>query len=233
MAKEKLQPLGGDPLDPFEGREVVAGTIKVTNAGDGLSTALAVDPVAYHHGQKVTVVLDCEVTQVNHIESAPDADTLVRVHTFKTHNATVVDRDLVEAHLQTQADRIQKARDEAAGRMQLDLDGTPEGGVTDDEPSGGDEHDDGWTEALDGHETPVRVDDDWETPSDELAAQRARKALEDAPDRPGPESDPEVVDLESKSKPDLMAIALKLDPPIRGAAKMNKAALRAAIEAAR
>src|SRR5688500_16882470 len=42
-----------DHLTPFDGRQVLRTSIAVSNAGDGLSEALRIDPREFHHGEVV------------------------------------------------------------------------------------------------------------------------------------------------------------------------------------
>lgn len=102
-------------LAPFDGRPVVRTTIAVTNAGDGLSEALAVDPRELHHGERVFVVLECEVAKVTFTPVRGATDLLVRVHTLRAGGATMVDPETVEEQLAAQADRIALAREQAQG----------------------------------------------------------------------------------------------------------------------
>lgn len=108
-------------LPRFDGRDVIQATIAVTNAGDGLSKAMGVEPVPFHLGDKVYVVLECEVTRIGHAE-IPDTGKLSRGHTFKAQAATIVDEDLVRVHLDEQTRRIE----EAAGVHRLPLDEDPD-----------------------------------------------------------------------------------------------------------
>lgn len=86
-------------LTEFEGRDVVQSTIKVTNAGDGLSEAMSVDPIEMHLGEKRYLLIEAEVHRVNY-EELKDTDVLRRVHTLKAGTATLVDdeyaRELIE-----------------------------------------------------------------------------------------------------------------------------------------
>lgn len=107
-------------LHPFDGRDVLATTIAITNAGDGLSKAMKINPTEFHHGDKVYVVLETVVSKVSFSPLADGTQELVRVHTLAAGNATIVDADLVKAHLDQQAERIQAAVDEAKGRVNLD-----------------------------------------------------------------------------------------------------------------
>lgn len=103
-------------LTPFDGSTVLSVGIAVTGAGDGLSEALAVDPVEYHLGEIVHVVLECEVAKVR-FDPVKDSNGVRRVHFFKAGNATIVDGSLVADALESQQRRIE----EAAGVHRLEL----------------------------------------------------------------------------------------------------------------
>lgn len=123
-------------LNAYEGRDVLQATIRVTNAGDGLSTALGIDPVEYRIGQTVYVVLECEVARVQ-FDELKDTDCLVRVHTLRAGTGTIVDAELVADVLSTQKEKNRKARDEADGVHELEF---GDGDQPDGEPAeGGDE----------------------------------------------------------------------------------------------
>lgn len=112
------------PLEPFEGLDVIGARIKITNAGDGLSDALGVHPEAFHLGEKLYVVLEVDVSKVQHVE-AKDADALIREHTLKAQAATIVDASLVSDLVQAQKDLIRRAKEQAAGIEPLPFDDTP------------------------------------------------------------------------------------------------------------
>lgn len=108
-------------LSAFDGKPVVRSTIAVTNAGDGLSDALGIDPQEFHHGDRVYVVLECEVSKVSLVPL--DKDTpgiLVRQHTLRAGTGTIVDEDLVAEQIRRQAERIDVARRRAKGEYTLD-----------------------------------------------------------------------------------------------------------------
>lgn len=106
-------------LQSFDGRDVRGTSISVTNAGDGLSKSLKVEPRELHIGEKVYVVLECEVTKLRY---APIGDTsdLNRDHVLRAGVGTLVDKDLVNEVVETQRERIRVADDEAKGRQRLD-----------------------------------------------------------------------------------------------------------------
>jgi hypothetical protein len=96
-------------LTAYEGADVVQSTIRITRAGDGLSDGLNIDPVEYHLGDKVHVVLECVVTRVAH-EPVKDTDVLKRVHTLAAEMGTIVGHEVVDAVLDEQRVKIEKAR---------------------------------------------------------------------------------------------------------------------------
>lgn len=96
-------------LGKFDGRDIITTGIKITNAGDGLSQALSVDPQLLHHGEIVHVVLACEVTDVA-FKPIKDTDRLSRVHTLRAGIATIVDPELVSDVLAKQKRRIDEAK---------------------------------------------------------------------------------------------------------------------------
>lgn len=111
-------------LPDFEGQEVRQASVRITNAGDGLSEALKVAPIALHHGQEVHYVLRGRVADVNHRQKDED-DPLVRVHTVKATAITPIAPELAEKLLGEAAAELRKAKAEAEGHLQLP-DGEPE-----------------------------------------------------------------------------------------------------------
>jgi hypothetical protein len=99
-------------LSPFEGRDVITTRIAITNAGDGLYDALAVEPNEMHLGETVYVVLQCEVAKIRH-DPVKDTDGLARVHTLKAGTGTIVDAGLVQDVIADQARRNQLERNTA------------------------------------------------------------------------------------------------------------------------
>jgi len=107
-------------LKPYEDRDVAQSTIRIVRAGDGLSDGLAVDPVEFHLGERVHVVLECEVTRVAH-EPVKDTDLLKRVHTLAANFGTIVDEAFAKAVLAEQRLLIEKAQ--GVERLPIDGDG--------------------------------------------------------------------------------------------------------------
>lgn len=105
-------------LPKFEGRDVIRSAVAIRKAGDGLSDALKVEPVALRHGQRVFFVLAGEVRSVDHDPIEKDAIELVRTHVIDTIDIALVDKDEVEQLLDLNRERVQEMLDE------LDAEGT-------------------------------------------------------------------------------------------------------------
>lgn len=109
------------PLPEFEGQEVKYAQVRITNAGDGLSEALEINPVALHYDEEVFYVLRGKVSQVNHRAKGSDADgPLIRVHTVKASQITEVSGDIAKKMLAEAAEQLQKAKADASGQLLLD-----------------------------------------------------------------------------------------------------------------
>jgi hypothetical protein len=106
-------------LGDFEGSRVTTSTVKVTNAGDGLSQAMRIEPVAFKRHERLVLVLDCIVDKVTFADGDMSGES-TRVHVLKAGTAIVVERDLVAAMLDEQAERIKQAKEDAAGLLHLD-----------------------------------------------------------------------------------------------------------------
>lgn len=109
-------------LQAFEGRDVINASIRITRAGDGLSTALGIAPTEYHPGDKLYVLLECEVGRVSY-DPIKDTDCLQRVHTLVAGVGTIVDGEWAGTAIAEQ----RKRNLEAAGVNELPLDDDEDG----------------------------------------------------------------------------------------------------------
>lgn len=123
-------------LTDFDGREVVATTIALTNAGDGLSKAVATEPLELHHGEKCYVVFETDVKKVRFDQSKDDPSKLIRVHTLKAGVATIVDFDLVAKVLTAQQEKNDKAAGKAAIPFGKDVENPADWGTPERTPGG-------------------------------------------------------------------------------------------------
>lgn len=136
-------------LPEYLGKPTVRTTIAVTNTGDGLSQAMAVDPVVYEPGSTQYVVIECEVPS-HTFDLMEGGEAYELKQKLKGGVAVVVDADLVKQVIDEQRERIRKARDAAQGIMAMPFE---EG-------------------AADGDDTPGPLD---EPPADELSGRRKGK----------------------------------------------------------
>lgn len=104
-------------LHRFEGRDTLTTKIKITNAGDGLSQALAIEPEELGMDDTVYVVLECTVDAVT-FERVKDTNALSRVQKLRAGTATLVDKALVHDVLEAQRVKLEQAR----GIERLDFD---------------------------------------------------------------------------------------------------------------
>lgn len=115
-------------LSSFDGRAVMKSTVAVTNAGDGLSAAMKVDPREFHHGETVTVAIECEVVKVrlDPFDKTDLQGPLIRHHVLKAGTATIVDGDLLTAQLNDMRERVKLAKEAEQGVQRLDFDSDDE-----------------------------------------------------------------------------------------------------------
>lgn len=118
-------------LGEFEGRPVLAATVKITKAGDGLSAPLAAEPRAFHSGDRIPVLLWCVVDDINHVPMK-ETKGWTRVHEFVADEAVILDHvaqaDL-DALFEDQREKVRlwdveqsRLKDEARGILRLDVD---------------------------------------------------------------------------------------------------------------
>lgn len=109
-------------LPAYGGKTVTRTSIKITNAGDGLSAGLAIDPEVLDLGRKVYVVLECVVDSHEHdriLDKGNDTGLLVLNQVLKAGTGTLIDADVVRAAIADQAEKIQKAQEQAKGIERL------------------------------------------------------------------------------------------------------------------
>lgn len=105
-------------LESFDGRDVRSTAISITNAGDGLSKSMKIDPKELHIGETVFVVLECEVAKLRFVPIGETSD-LTREHILRAGAGTLVDKDLVESVIDEARARILQAEEEAKGLQQI------------------------------------------------------------------------------------------------------------------
>lgn len=106
-------------LPDYQGRTVARTTISIRNAGDGLSEGLAIDPQVLPLGSVVHVVLECTVVGHDHDVMKQAPELLVLDQVLKAGTGTLIDADVVRQAIAQQAEKIQLAKEAAAGTARL------------------------------------------------------------------------------------------------------------------
>jgi hypothetical protein len=112
-------------LHLFEDTEVIATTVAVVKAGDGLSAAMHVEPTEHRIGDTVHVVIECTVKTITH-EAQKDTGLLIRKHKLEAGTATMVPKELVHDMLEATRAAIEQRRIEderARGVERIDFPG--------------------------------------------------------------------------------------------------------------
>lgn len=115
----KVRPLPDNALPDFEGKPIRQCSIKITKAGDGLSDALEVAPVALHVGQDVFYVLHGVVDRVGFPKFDTLGDELVREHTVATVEIIPVSREDVDELLRSGVERVKQLQEQQYGITQM------------------------------------------------------------------------------------------------------------------
>lgn len=97
-------------LGKHDGKEIVGCAIKVTNAGDGLSKAMEVEPEIIRDGTRVFIVLEGVVDGEQYKNVKNSTNKQIRIHTVVAGTATLVDREFAEEVLDKQAAKIEAFR---------------------------------------------------------------------------------------------------------------------------
>lgn len=119
-------------LTEYRGREVRKTKVTITNAGDGLSEALGIEPQEFEQGDEVFVLLRTVVgSHKLEVMKGYDPDEgdapLVLVQQLRAQDATVVTKEFADRHIKAQRVKIQRAKDEAEGKGRLDAQPGAEG----------------------------------------------------------------------------------------------------------
>lgn len=141
---------------PFGGQSVASVAVKVTNAGDGLSEAMRVDPVDLRFGQRVYQVIEGFVTKAEVMPvtpADPQGDVVVK-YTIKAGTSTLVDEGTVIEAIDITRNRILRAQEEAAAQKQLEGTERPVEGAPPETPDP-----DGFGKDEDGFHDPALAGD--------------------------------------------------------------------------
>ena len=124
----KIDPANLPTLGDFEGTPVKMVGIGISNAGDGLTPALAIAPVLIRKRDRVFVLLECECTDVRHPSIDENGEYCMRKQILHTTMATIVDAEVAEPLIAAQKERnleAQLAKEKAQGvQHTVEADGT-------------------------------------------------------------------------------------------------------------
>lgn len=107
-------------LEPFEGEDVLAAGIEIPGAAGGLRDAMKIEPRQFHAGDRIYVVLECDVAKIRFepILSGDDRVGWRRVHILSADSATFMDGAAVGAAkeaIDAQKRKIEMASEAANG----------------------------------------------------------------------------------------------------------------------
>ncbi len=105
-------------LPAYDGQQVASTTISITNAGDGLSKGMAIEPQVLDLRSKRYVVLECTVDAHRH-KNLAGTEMLTLEQVLKAGVATLVDADLVQQVVDEQRERIHLADEAKKGINRL------------------------------------------------------------------------------------------------------------------
>lgn len=106
-------------LGEYDGRRITKVRCKITNAGDGLSQAMNLDPQIIHWGDRVYVLLECEPGPVTHKPIPKTDDECEKIHSLIAGVATTMRREVVGKAIELQTAKIIEAREKEKGIQQI------------------------------------------------------------------------------------------------------------------
>jgi hypothetical protein len=108
-------------LGEHEGDKVLSVGIEIPGAAGGLRDALKIDPVVKHRGDEVLVLIRAKVGKLRY-DPVKDTQGVRRVHVLEVDTAALVEGEVYEDALDTMAERVRAAQEEAAGIQQFSYD---------------------------------------------------------------------------------------------------------------
>lgn len=121
MAKKQKITETATVLGTYDGSPIIDSSIALVGAGDGLSKALEIDPVAIGMNDTVYVVVETVASQIKFKADRDEPNMLHKTTVLSAVVATIVDKELVDEVLTAQQAKI----DEAAGKMKIPFEDDP------------------------------------------------------------------------------------------------------------
>lgn len=121
---KKIEPVDASGVLPdYLGRKVRETFITITNTGDGLSQAMAIEPALFNPGEAFVVVLECVVDKHKHSRIKGDeSGDLTLEQIFRAGTAVVLTENeavVVRHALAAAADKLKRARERQEGVARL------------------------------------------------------------------------------------------------------------------
>lgn len=105
-------------LGEHEGSPIISTPLILRRTGDGLSTAMKLEPAVLHRGDVVYVVVKAEVKEVSYRTNKDDEEAVDRVHVAHAMQAVIVDENVVAKALAAQSAAMRRAA-EIEGQQQM------------------------------------------------------------------------------------------------------------------
>lgn len=108
-------------LTAFEGKAVRQVGVEIPGVAGGLREAMKIEPQQFSQGEEGYIVLHwkCAKVRFEPIDKDDPAGDQRRVHVFAVDEAAIIDGDVVADHLAAQRERIELAKEAAAGIARL------------------------------------------------------------------------------------------------------------------
>lgn len=113
--------LANHDLGEFEGRQVLGVGIEIPGAAGGLRDAMKIEPVTAHQDEEMMILIRGPVGKIR-FDPVKDTQGVTRVHVLNVSDAMVVEGEDFDAMLDAQKERIQRAKEAAAGVARLPTD---------------------------------------------------------------------------------------------------------------
>lgn len=105
-------------LGTYRDHPVIKTSIAITNAGDGLSKSMSIDPVTLEPGDEVMVLMKCTVDR-HGFSLIPDTDCFELKQYLKAGTATIVSDQASERKLRAAENNVRKEAERRAGVARL------------------------------------------------------------------------------------------------------------------
>jgi hypothetical protein len=109
-------------LEVYEGKDVVSTGVAIRNTGHGLEETMRTEPTLLHHGEKVYVLIECDVEKVRYdpVDKDNRGGEQTRVHMLVAGTSTFLDAEQARGAIEKQAIANKERRDREAGQLSIE-----------------------------------------------------------------------------------------------------------------